>query len=278
MMQSATVQDSTSASNQTRLNTRVLVYDVSGNAMPTNAIAEYALQLPTFRTTGNGSAVNSTAAQSEVVALDDHRFLVLSRDGNGLGSSTANQSVYKSVLLVDTQVGSPTNFITTASMNMEGGTITSAPGVLNTNLIKPLSWTEAVNLLNTNQLAKFNIDVDTGSGPVSKLTLSEKWEGMSLVSANDTNAPNDYFLFIANDNDFITSAGTIVGPDGTNVSYNAFNGYGAGRIPAAIGSVNNENDTMFLAYRITVVPEPSSVALVTLGVSAFLFLRLRKSE
>lgn len=278
MMQSATVQDSNNSSNQTRLNTRVFVYDVSGNAMPTNPIGEYALQLPTFRSTGNGSAVNSTAAQSEVVAIDDHRFLVLSRDGNGLGNSSANQSVYKSVLLVDTQVGSPTNFVLNASMNMEGGTITTAPGVLNTNLIKPLSWVEAVNLLNTNQLAKFNIDVDTGSGPVSKLTLSEKWEGMSLVSANDTNAPNDYFLFVANDNDFITSAGTIVGPDGTNVSYNAFNGYGAGRIPGAVGSPNNENDTMFLAYRVTVVPEPSTVVLGVLGAGALLFLRRRKSQ
>jgi hypothetical protein len=30
---------------------------------------------------------------------------------------------------------------------------------------------------------------------------------MTLVSANDAAHPNDYFLFVANDNDFLTSAG-----------------------------------------------------------------------
>ena len=46
--------------------------------------------------------MDRTAAQSEIVALDNSRLLVLSRDGNGLGNSLNNPSMFKSVLLVDT--------------------------------------------------------------------------------------------------------------------------------------------------------------------------------
>src|SRR6201999_909561 len=139
----------------------------------------------------------------------------------------------------------------------------SASGVLLAG-ITPLSWTEGVNILNSDQLNKFNIELDTGVGQVSKLTLGEKWEGMSLVPANDPQNPNDYFLFIANDNDFLTTSGQMVGPDGNllALNYNAFASYtgpAAVRIPTApAGAATTENDTMFLAYRVTIVPEPGT--------------------
>jgi hypothetical protein len=259
LLQSATIQDSDSSKDQTRNQTRLLVYDVSHTATPSAPVAEYALTLPTYRSKGDGSAVNKTAAQSEIVALDDHRILVLSRDGNGLGNSSTNPSVYKSVLLVDTALGAPTNVAGTAADN-EGGTITTAPGVL---AITPVSSTEAINMLNTTQLAKFNLAVDAGgANQVSKLTLGEKWEGMSLVPAQDPAAPNDYFLFLANDNDFLTSDGKMVGPDGTIVAYDGFTGYPAQRIPAAVGDAADptaiENDTMFLVFRVTIDPAPDT--------------------
>ena len=265
LLQSAMIQDSAAA--QTRLNTRLLVYNVAANATPSAPAAEYALQLPTYTANGDGvTAVNATCAQSEIIALDANRILVLSRDGNGLGNPGTNPSVFKSVLLVDIRAaaagGTPTNFAGTAR-DAEGGKITTAPGVLDP-AITPVSWAEAVNMLNTTQLAKFNIDIDLGgASQVSKLTLGEKWEGMSLVSANDPAAPNDYFLFIANDNDFLTSTGKMIGPDGTLVTYNAFAAHPANRIPAAVGDATdptaNENDTIFLAYRVTITPAADTV-------------------
>ena len=276
LLQSATVQDSNSAQQNRRV-TRLMVYDVSTSATPGAPVAEYALVLPTLTQNGGGTAVNRTAAQSEIIAIDDHRLLVLSRDGNGIGQVLSNPSVFKSVLLVDLTAGTPTNFAGTAA-DAEGGKITSAPGVIDP-AITPLSWAEALNMLNSTQLAKFNINLDAGgTAQVTKETLSEKWEGMSLVPANDPSAPNDYFLFIANDNDFLTSQGKIVGPDGTLLNYNGFTGYDPSRVPELAGSSTaNENDTMFLAYRVTIapVPEPGGAVLAGCGALALLSFRRR---
>jgi len=256
LLQSATIQDS-DASQENRKQTRLLVYDVGTN--PTNSIplAEYALTLPTYRTTINGVAVNATCAQSDVVGLDNTRFLVLSRDAHGLGSVTTNAIVYKSVLLVDISVGHPTNLASDAVKNAQAGKITTAPGVLDP-AITPLKWIEVVNLLNTNQLGKFNILFEDGTNQVSKLVMGEKWEGMALVSVSDTNYPNDYFLFVGNDNDFLSSSGRMLGPDGTMVRYNGFSpekgatSYPPNRIPAAVSSANQEYDTCFLVYRVSI--------------------------
>jgi hypothetical protein len=254
LQQSACVQDSTqAANNQNAKNTRLLIYDVSTNPTNSTPLAEYALTLPTYKGSGNGAAVDKTCAQSEVVALDNHRFLVLPRDGNGLGNALPNPNVYKSVVLVDINTGTPSNIVNDSARNVEGGTITSngVAGVLDPT-ITPLKWVEAVNMLNTNQLGKFNIQFDTGTGQVTKLTMGEKWEGMALVPAKDPTNPNDYFLFVGNDNDFLTSAGQIKGPDGTIVNYNGFNGYPANRIPAPVDSPNSENDTRILVFRVTI--------------------------
>lgn len=255
LLQSATVQDS-GAPQQNRLNTRLSVYDVTGNPVPDEPIAEYVLQLPVYTTNGSGGAVNATAAQSEILALDTNRILVLSRDSNGQGSSNPLPSVVKTVLLVDLAAGAPTNLVGTAHA-AGGGKVTTSIGVLDP-AITPLSSTEAVNILNSTQLGKFNILLDEGgTAQVTKLTLGEKWEGMSLVPANDPAAPNDYFLFVANDNDFLTSQGKMVGPGGTLVDYNAFDEHSTERLPVPVApSTLNENDTMFLAYRVTITPAP----------------------
>jgi hypothetical protein len=282
LLQSAAVQDSNSAQQNRRV-TRLLIYDVSGVATPSAPVAEYAIDLPTLTQNGQGGPVNRTAAQSEIVAIDDHRLLILSRDGNGLGNPSSLPSMYKSILFVDLNGGGATNFAGTAA-DAAGGKITSAPGVINPS-ITPLSWAEAVNMLNSTQLGKFNIEIDTaglpgGSTQATELTLGEKWEGMSLVSANDPSAPDDYFLFVANDNDFLTSQGIIAGPDGTPINYDAWTAHDASRVPPPVGtSTANENDTMFIAYRVTIatIPEPGSAMLLGIGALALLARRRRRA-
>jgi hypothetical protein len=257
LQQSATMQDSDSGASQSRRQTRLLVYDVSGVPVPTEPIAVYALTLPTYRSSGNGSPVNQTGQQSELIALDNQRLLFLPRDGNGLGNSGNNRSVYKSVRLIDLSVGNPTNFINDVARNAEGGAIATVSGGTATLVpgLTPVAAVEAVNMLNTTHLTKFNVALDTG-GAVTKLTLGEKWEGLSLVPANDPAAPDDYFLFVGNDNDFLTSAGVIRGPEGL-VSYNGFGGYPAARVPAPLFSPKNESDTVVFAYRVTITTAPA---------------------
>jgi hypothetical protein len=265
LLQSAAVQDTNSGA-QTRLHTRLLVYDVQSNVVPAAPIREYVVTLPTYRSLGDGAAVDSTAAQSEIVALDNERLLILSRDGNGLGNATFNEtppppggtgglpSVFKSVLLADLSIGNPTNIAGTAR-DLEGGKVATTPGVLDAPL-KAVTTREVINLLNSAQLGKFNLTIDAGGfTQVSPLTLSEKWEGMALVPAQDPLHPHDYFLFVANDNDFLTSIGVMQGPGGTLVGpYDAFAAYNAHRQPANGGpGAENGNDTVFLVFRVTSV-------------------------
>lgn len=228
VLQSATLQDSSSSADQTRTNTRVLVYDISGTATPDNPIGHYVLQLPTYTAKGNGSAANKTAAQSEALSINNSQFLLLSRDGNGLGTGSTNPEVYKSILLVD--ISKATNI---AGTSYETGTtpidtIVSNQAQLNPD-ITPVAFTQVVNMLNTTQLAKFGLNANTT--PVNQpLTISEKWEAMALMPALDEAKPQDFLLFVGNDNDFITTNGTM---DGTAYS-DAFN-----------------NDSMMLVYRVT---------------------------
>jgi len=203
-LQSALVQDSAAGAGKGdasgRTNTRVMVYDVSQQPTPSRPAEHYVMQLPAYNGDGDGRPANRTAAQSEIRALDGHRFLMLSRDSNGLGTDNDEPIVYKSVLLVDVDgatnlAGTQYETSTTSVLRSPGDTALAAG-------IRPARWVELINLLDPGQLARFglNIDIPPKNQP---LTLSEKWEAMDLVPVLDPARPDDYFLFVGNDNDFI---------------------------------------------------------------------------
>jgi hypothetical protein len=276
VLQSATLQDS-AADQSTRKNTRVLVYDISSDATPDKPIGHYVLELPVFDRDGTGGAPDRTAAQSEVLVLNDHQFLLLTRDGNGLGIDDGRPIVFKSIFLVDTT--GATNLIGTPYE--DGATplpVVNAGKDLDTAQVTPVTAGELVNMLNTDQLAHLGLTnaVVAAHPVVSTNLLSEKWESFGLVSVFDTLNPDDYFLFVGNDNDFSTLDGVmreVSNPDGTptgNAHYNS-------------GVVN---DSMILVYRVTLptldaaaVPEPESIALLISGLAgAWVVRRRRKSK
>lgn len=226
-LQSALIQDSAHGDAAGRINTRVLVYDVSHDPVPTHPIGHYVMQLPAYNDRGDGKAANKTAAQSEIRALNEHQFLMLSRDGNGLGTDNDKPIVYKSVLLVDTL--DATNLVGSTYETSITSVLRSPDCVELKADIKPASLRELVNLLNRSQLSRFGLNVDT-QPKNQPLTLSEKWEAMDLVPVLDPSAPQDYFLFVGNDNDFIARRCVMEGQH-CDSSF--------------------DNDSMLLVYRLT---------------------------
>ncbi|MET0937444.1 MAG: esterase-like activity of phytase family protein [Luteibacter sp.] len=200
VLQSALIQDTASREKgdaSGRALTRVLVYDVGREAVPKAPVAHYVVKLPAYDDTGAGGASNKTAAQSEIRVLDDHRFLMLARDGNGLGAEGGKPIVFKNVLLVDTAdatnlAGTPYETATTSVLD--------ASGALR-DAIRPAHWKPFVNLLDPADLARFGLGLEAGKAGVAQ--LSEKWEAMDLVPALDPGHPDDWFLLVGNDNDFI---------------------------------------------------------------------------
>jgi hypothetical protein len=156
-----------------------------------------------------------------MLALNNTQFLVLARDGNGRGIASTT-SLYRSIVVYD--VSAATNIAGTA---YDTGATPIAPGGTLASGITPATSTVLVNLNDTVQLAKFGLN----NGPVDDInTLSEKWEALALVPALDPAAPNDWFLFVGNDNDFITTSGFQDG---------------------AAYAAAFDNDTMVLVYRLT---------------------------
>jgi hypothetical protein len=220
LLQSATRQDGGTGGTGPRRHTRLLAYDLSGTAAGIAPIlrGEYVIALPTYPV---GTAVR-VPAQSELLAINSTQFLVLARDGNGRGIASAT-SLYRSILVYD--IAGATNIAGTA---YDTATTPIAPGGVLAAGITPASSAELVDMNNATQLAKFGLN----NGPVDNAnTLSEKWEALALVPALDPAAPNDWFLFVGNDNDFITT-----------------NGFQDGAAYAAAF----DNDTMVLVYRLTI--------------------------
>jgi len=198
-LQSATLQDSAQGNPAGRVNTRVLVYDVTTSPTPQQPTGHYVMTLPAYAHDGKGK-LDRTAAQSELRALDANRFLLLARDGNGLGKDGDDPIVYKSVLLVD--VAGASNLAGTAYETSTASVLAAPASTMLKEGITPARSDELLNLLDRPQLARIGLDLDTARGPHDGL-MSEKWEAMDVLPALDPQHPKDVLLLIGNDNDFI---------------------------------------------------------------------------
>jgi len=202
LLQSALIQDlDISSTKTTRRNTRLLTYDVTQS--PASLTAEYVVQLPVFQDPSTSQPQLLIAAQSELHALNNHQFLVLARDsgaGFGLGNST---SVYRSIDLIDT-----TGATNIAHTKYDQPKNPVAPnGVLKPGIV-PVKYQKFLDINDNKQLNRFGLH---NGEPNNANNLSEKWEGLAIAPVFDPENPNDYFLFVSNDNDFITKDGFMVG-------------------------------------------------------------------
>lgn len=237
MLQSATRQDNPANDHRGRLFTRLSVYDVSTNATPTAPIGHYLVELPTIDRDGTGGPADRTPAQSEIVALSPTTLLVLTRDGNGNGSEdVVRPLVFKTVALVT--ITGATNLAGTVYATgytpAASGIAGPVPGIVAAQAVP------FVNLLNPSQLARFGIDMNVGAEgsafPINVNSLGEKWEALSIVPVLDPTAPDDYFLLVGNDNDFLGTSVTMLGGP---------------LIDATAGDNLADNPNRILVYRVT---------------------------
>jgi hypothetical protein len=218
VLQSATRQDG-GDSGSTRQNTRALVYDAA-DLNHLKLVHEYVVPLPVFTDAKGKKAV---AAQSEVLALSPTSFLMLARDsGNGYGQP-GDKSLYRSIDIVD--VSAATDI---AGTDFDGVKPVAPKGVVDPS-VKPATLTQFIDINDSADLARFGLH---NGAPNDRNNLSEKWEAMGIAKVLDPNLPNDYFLFVANDNDFLTQDGFQVGT--------AYKGDGGADV-----------DTMFQVFQVT---------------------------
>ncbi|MEO5917855.1 MAG: SdiA-regulated domain-containing protein [Luteolibacter sp.] len=233
LLQSATVQDTNGAQQQTRSNARLFVYDIAGpNRENPQIIGEYVVKLPQIDLNADGSGADGTAAQSEIVALGNSSFLMLPRDANGLGKLNSAPILFKSVQLVD--FASASNILG----QYDGVGQQISPGGVLRDGINAAATAEIINMLQPDDLAKFGLNTNI---PANANTLNEKIEAMALVPDLSTPAANDFFLFVGNDNDFESSDVQMLDAAGNVVSK------GDGRLTPGI-----TNDAMIYVWRLTI--------------------------
>ncbi|MFL5267716.1 MAG: hypothetical protein ACJ8AH_14165 [Stellaceae bacterium] len=74
--------------------------------------------------------------------------------------------------------------------------------------IKPVAYQSFLNINDNTELNRFGLH---NGAPNDPNDLYEKWENLAVVPVGDREAPDDHFLFVGSDNDFITQQGFMAG-------------------------------------------------------------------
>ncbi|KAJ6496211.1 esterase-like activity of phytase-domain-containing protein [Mycena sanguinolenta] len=188
ILQSATIQDG--ALQYTRL----LAYDVSRPTVSVPLVGEWVVPLPL----SNSGKVEAT---SEIHFVSEGVFLCLARDGNGHGGS-GDKIKYKHADLF-----SIVNATDIHGTNFDLPSTPIAPNGVLDESITPATYVSFVDYADSVQLARFGLH---NGDPDDNTLLDAKWESLALAPVSD-NAPNDFFLFTASDNDFLSTQGVSLG-------------------------------------------------------------------
>ncbi|KIK63497.1 hypothetical protein GYMLUDRAFT_197129 [Collybiopsis luxurians FD-317 M1] len=235
MLQSATIQDGGDNDDTSRY-ARMVAYDIADAVIkePT-LVGEWVVPLPV------STSKSKTRACSEIHFVSENVFLALSRDGNGNGAGNDTDdttskykqadlfSIKKATNIAGSKYDKPSNPVAL------GGSLVSS--------ITPATYLSFVNYIDDVQLARFGLH---NGGDIEEQTLiNSKWESLALAPVDDPHNPNDYFLFTASDNDFLTVNGIFDG-----VPYNA--------------GVNVDNQ--FLVFQVTLPSVPAGSIAKSIGV------------
>jgi hypothetical protein len=206
MLQSPLIQDG--GANNKSQNTRILIFDARTGSL----LHEYVYSL-TLKNNGNNTPI------SEILALNDHQFLVLERDNLGRGSGRSGVPVYKRIVLADTHGAKD---LAGTGYDLELGVQGQLSLPLNdTGLepeIKPVVRHDFIDLLDPAQLAKFGLNVKADADSDNN-SITEKWEGLALIPINPRKS--EFLLLVGNDNDFkaaqVYHNGAVVGTNAQTI-------------------------------------------------------------
>ncbi|GAW00600.1 membrane autotransporter barrel domain protein [Lentinula edodes] len=205
MLQAATIQDG-GDDDDTSLYTRMVAYDIANATVtPPTMVGEWVVPLPV------STSKSKTRKCSEIHFVSENVFFALSRDGNGNGAGTSSSdttSKYKQADLFS--IANATNI---AGSKFDDPSNPVAPGGVLDDSVTPATYVSFVNYIDDDQLARFGLH---NGGDEDSTLVNEKWESLALAPVNDPANPDDYFLFTASDNDFLTEDGISIG-----VPYNA---------------------------------------------------------
>lgn len=204
------------------------------NRIVTVDIASGATHEYTYNNRVGGRNFNS----SELLALNSHEFLVLERDGKGLGDGS--QAVFKQILKF--------NIAGAADVTALSGAASLAPKAISPTLFLDLKAA----------LVGAGIDINH---------IPAKLEGMAFGQDVLVAGVLKHTLFVANDNDFLATTAVF---GGTSLEPNPNQWYVFAFDAADLGG------SSFVNQNVAVIPEPATWALVLGGLTAAGGLRRRR--
>jgi hypothetical protein len=121
---------------------------------------------------------------SEIVALNDHQFLVLERDGKGLGDGSV--AAFKSIYLVDLAGAQDVS-----NLSGEAALLAKAPA----------------------KVLFLDIKAALNAAGISNANIPAKLEALAFGADVNINGVLTHTLYIANDNDFLPTVGGLDNPN-----------------------------------------------------------------
>ncbi|KAI1441151.1 esterase-like activity of phytase-domain-containing protein [Annulohypoxylon stygium] len=205
LLQAATVQDG-GLEKQTMRNTRMLKYDVSNRLSPVYE-GEWVVPLPLYDDpTAKSSKNPKAAAQSEIHALDNGQFFVLSRDsGAGHGADSA-LSVYRQIDVFD--LSDATDIKAAGGYDCVGCNVAKQKSGDLKDKITAATYCSFLDFNVNSQLNRFGVH---NGGDQDQYLLNEKWESIGMVPVDPDISNGEYYVFSLSDNDFITQDGFMNG-------------------------------------------------------------------
>ncbi|KAI0386465.1 esterase-like activity of phytase-domain-containing protein [Hypomontagnella monticulosa] len=205
LLQAAAVQDG-GLEKQTSRYTRFLKYDVSNRLAPTYE-GEWVVPLPLYNDpTAKKSKNPKVAAQSEILALENGQFFVLSRDSDAGHGAENTLSVYRQIDVFD--ISGATDVKAAGGYDCSDCNVAKAKSGELKKDITPATYCSFLDFNVNAQLNRFGVH---NGGDQDQGLLNEKWESLGMVPVNP-GAPNgEFYVFSLSDNDFITQKGFMNG-------------------------------------------------------------------